>query len=236
MPQLRVVAGHRPGRSHRRLGLPCQDATASWSDPAAPRAIAAVADGLGSCPLSEHGSRAAADAAVAFLAAAPAWDRDTLVAAFAAARAAVAGKAAELGATPHDLATTLQVAVLDGDRVLAGMVGDGAVVAGTPRQALLVPRPGRYANEVVPLVADGWLDELQVAEAAGGPVAVFSDGLTRLLLARRDGAWQPFAPFFDAFLPALRAGDPGLVQRWLDGDDVDDSWDDDKSMVVVDAA
>ena len=250
--RLRVLAARRPGRSHRRHGTPCQDAHAQWASPDGRRAVAAVADGLGSQPLSHQGSQAAADAAVAALALEPAWDEAALRRAFAAARAAVAAEADRVGAPLEALATTLQVAACDGARVLAGMVGDGAVVAGTPAQVLLAPALGGYANEVVPLTATDWQAHLQVAswtqarargpagtgdagaDPAPLPVLLFSDGLTRLLLKRSDGAWAPFAPFFDAFLPAL-AGDASgaLVQRLLDADDVDRSWDDDKCLAVI---
>lgn len=247
--QLRVDAARHPGRSHRRLGTPCQDAHAQWVDPVGQRAVAAVADGLGSCPLSQVGSQAAADAAVAALAAEPAWDEAALVRAFAAARAAVEAEAERAGAPVHDLATTLQVACRDGGVVLAGMVGDGAVVCG--RTVLLAPAPGGYANEVVPITAGAWQDHLQVArhenpgagararaEGAGAgapdPVLLFSDGLIRLLLARDGATWTPFAPFFDRFLPALAADPDGtLVERFVHGDDVDRAWDDDKCLAVI---
>lgn len=228
-------AGRRIGRGHLRRGDPCQDAHATWAQGG--RAAIAVADGLGSCPLSQHGSQAAAEAAVAFLAAAAAWDGDAVRAAFAAAREAVLARAAALGVEPHEVATTLQVAARDGDAVLAGMVGDGAVVAGG--ETLLAPRPGGYANEVVPLTSPEWAEELQVARRDGaGPVVAFTDGLLRLLL-RRDagsGAWTPFAPFFEAFLPAVRR-DPAQLQAFLGRDDVDRAWDDDKALaVILDAA
>ena len=232
-PVVRVHAARREGRGHRRRGEPCQDAHATWTDGV--RAVAAVADGLGSQPLSRHGSQAAADAAVASLAGEPTWDEDALRRSFVAARAAIQVEAERLGVPLAALATTLQVAVRDGPAVLAGMVGDGAVVAGAEPVALLAPAMGGYANEVVPLTADDWEPHLRVARLeAAGPVLVFTDGLTRLLLARDGDAWTPFAPFFSRFLPALAADiDGALVRRFVAGDDVDRSWDDDKCLAVI---
>lgn len=235
----RVSVGKRIGRGHRARGEPCQDAFASHVDPDLQRVVAAVADGLGSRPRSHLGSQAACDAAVATLAAEPAWDRDAMLRAFGAARQAVAQAAATQGLALDDLATTLQVAAMADGRLLAAMVGDGAIVAGDPAATVLAPPTAGYANEVVPLTASAWADHVQVAEMTGGaaapsPVLLFSDGLTRLLLARGRTGWTPFAPFFETFLPRVQASlDPGLAQRFLDADHVDRSWDDDKCLVVI---
>lgn len=231
----RISSGKRVGRGHKARGEPCQDAHASHVDAVRGRAVAAVADGLGSRPRSHLGSQAACDAAVASLAADEVWDRAALLRAFQAARQAVADAAANEGVGPDDLATTLQVAAVVDGRVLAGMVGDGAIVAGDPAQVVLAPPTAGYANEVHPLTAPGWEHALQVAEAdASGPLLLFSDGLTRLLLARDRTGWTPFAPFFDSFLPRMRSSfDERLAQRFLDGDKVDRSWDDDKCLVVI---
>src|SRR5687768_12844716 len=123
---MRVSAGTRAGRGHRQRDVPCQDSVAVWESPDGGRAAAAVADGLGSKPLSHHGSKAACEAAVASLAAEPAgsaWDEAALVRAFEAARAAVQAAADERQVSLQDLATTLQLATLDrtDGRVLAGM-------------------------------------------------------------------------------------------------------------------
>lgn len=245
---LRVWAGKREGRGHRQFGVPCQDAFAVHEEGAgAPggRVAAAVADGLGSKPLSHFGSQAACDAAVASLAAEPIWDAPALTRAFQAAFDAVAAAAAERGSPPHELATTLQLATLQGGTVRAGMVGDGAIVAadadGLP-SLLLAPAPSRYANEVVPLTEPTWRDHLRLAEATGArSVLLFTDGLTRLLLARSRAMWAPFAPFFASFLPRTFAAasaaadnaDAGLVTEFLGDDAVDRSWDDDKCLVVI---
>lgn len=282
---IRVSGGTRAGRSHRRRDVPCQDSFAVWRQPDGARAAAAVADGLGSRPLSQFGSQAATQAAVDHLAQEPTWDEAALVRAFAAARAAVQAASDERGVPIVDLATTLQVATLDGGRVQAGMVGDGAIVcagraaghpipaAGTPPgddpsapseavrgqgqagdpasgsasdpalrgdtgsgvTVLLAPAESGYANEVFPLTDPDWQDHLRLAQGDGRVVLLFTDGLTRLLLAKSKQGWQPFPPFFHAFLPRLAAPkfDGELVAGFLQGDSVDSSWDDDKCLVAM---
>jgi hypothetical protein len=236
--RLRVLAGKRTGRGHRARGEPCQDAFAAHADPVGARAVVAVADGLGSRPLSQFGSQAACDAAVASLMAEAVWDEAALRRAFAAAWHAVQEAAAERGVAPLDLATTLQVAAVADGRLVAGMVGDGAIVCGEPAEVVLAAPTAGYANEVMPLTAD-WAQHIQVAERVGvgaeapTPVLVFTDGLTRLLLVRTRAGWTPFAPFFDAFIPRLAEAGDGVVQEFLDGDQVDRSWDDDKCLAVI---
>jgi hypothetical protein len=201
-----------------------------------------VADGLGSCPLSDAGSRAAADAAVAALAAEPAWDEAAVARAFEAARAAVEAEAARRGAPVDDLSTTLQVAALDaGGRLVAGMVGDGAIVAQSGESAVrivLEPAESRYANEVVPATSPAWRQALRVASVEGVRSALlFTDGFTRLLLTRSRDGWSPFAPFFGSFLPRLAEAAPAAVAEAVEAlvasDEVDRAWDDDKCLVVV---
>lgn len=240
---MRLGAGRSAGRSHRTAGTPCQDAYAAHHDEERQRIVLAVADGLGSQPLSHLGSQAACDAAVDFLVATDSLDEDVLAAAFEAAREALA-ETAKRAAQPTDaLATTLQVAILDADAAWVAMVGDGAVVAihdGKPR-VLLAPAGGEYANEVVPITSARWRDHLRLARLDGAQaVAAFTDGLTRLLLTRPRPAaggertWQPYEPFFASFVPAMQtAGEADdLVERFLAQDEVERSWDDDKCLVV----
>lgn len=233
----RTSAARRIGRGHLARGDPCQDAYALAEQPERGRVVAAVADGLGSRPLSHLGSQAACDAAVASLTGEEAWDVAALRRAFVAARDAVAARAAADGLEAADLATTLQVACWSEGRVVAAMVGDGAVVAvgAEGPLVLLEPAAAEYANLVVPVTADDWQDSFRWAAADAEAALLFTDGLTRLLLTRSRQGWAPFAPFFDSFLPQMRAGrlDPGLAERFLASAAVDRAWDDDKCLVVI---
>lgn len=231
---MRMSAARRQGPAHRKAGTPCQDAFASFDDAIRNRSAAAVADGLGSQPLSHHGSQAACEAAVASLAAAQTWDDDALVAAFERARDALQLRADEMGVPLSAIATTLQVAVYENGSARCAMVGDGAIVvasetttpampvdeAAAPLEAkgnvtplltahiqakvLVAPPEAQYANEVVPLTARDWRDHTRFAQAEGDAVFLFTDGLTRLLLTRKGRAWTPYGPFFDSFVPHLR--------------------------------
>lgn len=233
---MNATGGTRAGRSHRARDQPCQDAYAirSLDDG---RVAAAVADGLGSRPLSHLGSAAACRAAVEALAQEPMWDAAALRRAFEAARSSLEQLAAGMGVPAADLATTLLVAGVAPGKVVAGMVGDGAVVAcGADLRLLLEPANGEYANEVVPLTHSAWADHFRSVESDGAEaVLLFTDGLTRLLLQRKRGQWSPFQPFFDAFLPKVRdgSGNGDLVKEFLATSRVDESWDDDKCLVVI---
>lgn len=233
---MHASGGTRAGRSHRARDQPCQDAYAIRSLDGG-RVVAAVADGLGSRPLSHLGSDAACRAAVDALAREPTWDDAALRRAFEAARTSLDQLAAGMGAPVTDLATTLLVAAVAPERVVAGMVGDGAVVACGPTiRLLLEPVNGEYANEVVPLTHPDWPAHVRSAEGQGAEtVLLFTDGLTRLLLQRKHGQWSPFQPFFDAFLPKVREGSANgdLVAEFLATSRVDESWDDDKCLVVI---
>jgi hypothetical protein len=179
------------------------------------------------------------DAAVAAPAQEPSWDEGALARAFEAARDAVQAEADRRGVPVDDLSTTLQVAVVDGGRVLAGMVGDGAIVADVAgsggARVVLEPADSAFANEVVPVTATDWQDALRVADAEGVAAALlFTDGLTRLLLSRSRSGWTPFAPFFEHFLPRLAAEEPqALVASLVGSAEVDKAWDDDKCLVVM---
>lgn len=198
---------------------------------------AAVADGLGSKPLSHVGSRAACQAAVLSLEREETWEEEAIRRAFLAAREGIRFAAAQHRVAPEDMAATLQVVGFDEGATAAGIVGDGAVVACDDEvHVLLPPEESEYANEVVPITHPGWADHFRYAATPSADCALlFTDGLTRLLLARSKEGWQPFGPFFDAFLPKLRDDefDEELVERFLGSDNVDSSWDDDKCLVVI---
>src|SRR5687767_14046725 len=107
---MRVSSGRRPGRSHRKRDVPCQDESYIAGLPGDPRIAVAVADGLGTRPQSHVGSETASRAAAQHLASEATWDEAAVRRAFAAAHQAIADQAQEMGLTPSDLATTLQLA------------------------------------------------------------------------------------------------------------------------------
>lgn len=201
-----------PGTSHLALGVPNQDSFAvrrlrsswssSWSSSRAePRGawahpacggefvVAAVADGLGSAELSELGSAVAAATVTnelsLFVAEHPDLDGIgdlVLEGAMHRALAAVNCKAAEVGADPAALATTLALCVWDGHGVAWACAGDSGIVglfADGYRPLCRMDRKG-HRNTVFSLSADDhW--RFGVAEGVEGLVLA-TDGMLEQLV------------------------------------------------------
>jgi hypothetical protein len=210
----RVAAASVRGTSHAATDAPCQDAHA-WAEGGG-LLIAAVADGAGTAPLSEHGAAAAVAAAVDSLRTlsgtggiqSAAGACGALAEAFARALAAVEARARAMQAQTRDLATTLTAAVVAPGWVAAAQVGDGAVVArdGAGGLHTLCGEGGgsEYLNETVFLTTPGVLDSLAPRAWTEAPthVALLTDGLQMLALKMPGRA--PHAPFFD---PLFRFAD-----------------------------
>jgi hypothetical protein len=256
-----VTGAAAVGVSHRRAGLPCQDALA-WRVLPDGTLIAALADGAGSARFSDQGAARAVETALDALeaGAALAGDWETLLqAAFDAARQSVLDLAAgdenatapveapddapagHAARTPRDFACTLTCVVAAPGALAVGQVGDGALVAsaaGEPLVTLTRLQRGEYANETHFLVEEDALDQLVIA-SLDRPVdrlALMSDGLIRLAL--KMPTQEPHEPFFaPLFRFAGAATDPAesaaqLVQ-FLDSERVCDRTDDDKSLLLA---
>lgn len=94
-----------------------------------------VADGVGAASRSHDASRLACQAADSFLGARLSEDRALSLGlireAMAAAHDAVAALAAKTGREHHDYQTTLIIALLHGDTVMAGSIGDSSIAIST---------------------------------------------------------------------------------------------------------
>ena len=161
----KIASASVVGTSHIRSGLPCQDSTQFryLPIPDAPpdTLIAAVADGAGSAPYSDQGSRLAAGSSIDSIASSLAnrtagvdVDVDTLLGMLAesiqAAHQAINDLAQANEHRPREYASTLLVAVCANGLLGAAQIGDGAVVAaGDDGEYVLVTSPdrGEYANE-----------------------------------------------------------------------------------------
>lgn len=215
-----------PGTSHLALGIPNQDSFAvrivrsGWSStcvaPGGTRVrhvrgdefvVAAVADGLGSAELSDLGSAAAATAAVeALLLSAATYpglagiDDLKLEGVVHRALTAVNRKAAEVGADPAALATTLALCVWDGYSVAWACAGDSGIVGlfeDGYHPLCRMDRAG-HRNTVFSLSAD---DHWRFGMA---------EGVEGLVLAT-DGMLEQFVPGF--VMPASEAdGDLANVE------------------------
>lgn len=240
----RVASASVQGSGHERAGMPCQDAHC-WSVRQPDGVlVAAVADGAGSASLAEVGANIAAHAAVDALAGGPcargSW-AERLRAALGAALTAVEAEAAERGATPRELATTLIVVLAGESEVAVAQIGDGAVVIGdTDRNftSLTVPRSGEYINETTFLVSPGAVDQAQFAAWHGAPafIAVFSDGLQRLALKAPEntphaGFFQPLFNFAATAADADSANDQ--LRTFLRSPRVSSRADDDLTLVLA---
>jgi len=215
------------GYRHRRDGRPCQDACAHTES--GPLAVLAVADGAGSRPRSEEGSRLAVALAgehfvrrAAAAVDAPPGERvhDLLLDAFHDVTKVFLDTT---GPDAADFATTLTVVVLAPGWLGHLSVGDGFVVlrAGSEdgrRQFHLLPQPpatGEYSNETVFLTSPDAARQVHtdcVCDAGIDGVLLSTDGLAQAALSRSaDGPPTPNASFADAVFRSLDG--PGPVSH-----------------------
>lgn len=212
------------GYRHRRQGLPCQDACAHKVSPSV--AVLAVADGAGSRPRSDEGSRLAVELAAEHFgrrAAAAAESHpgeavhELLVDAF---RDVSKEFIDTTGADAADFATTLTVVVLAPGWLGHFTLGDGFVVvrAGTEdgeRQFHLLPQAAaasEYSNETVFLTSPDavrWVRTDCVSDEGIDGVLLSTDGLAQAALNRSgSGAQSPNTSFAEAVFRSLDTPGP----------------------------
>ncbi|MFF7448734.1 MULTISPECIES: protein phosphatase 2C domain-containing protein [unclassified Streptomyces] len=212
------------GYRHRRDGLPCQDACAHTES--GPVAVLAVADGAGSRPRSDEGSRLAVELAAEHFVrrAAAAADsppgeavHDLLADAFHDVTKVFLDTT---GTAAADFATTLTVVVLAPGWLGHLTVGDGFVVvragveAGEPQFHLLpqAADASEYSNETVFLTspdAARWVRTDCVRDPGVDGVLLSTDGLAQAALSRTGGgAPTPNPSFADAVFRSLDGPGP----------------------------
>jgi hypothetical protein len=238
-----AFGGSFVGPLHEQIGLPCQDACCERRI-APNQLVIAVADGLGSADRADEGAILAANSACKAVALALAESVEIGAAAEAGVRAArealelqAAGKSCEL----RSLATTLIVAVAQGDALQVAHIGDGAVVAAIGDDLDLVSGPGdsEYVNEVTPLTSELWESALEISEVRRGVrcFAVFSDGCQRAALKREQGNFVAFPGFFSPvfeFALGLAEPDSGsiAIEQLLKSTKFRDNCEDDSTLVI----
>ncbi len=243
--QWHVIGASVQGTSHRQDDIPCQDAHA-YRVLSSGSVVTAVADGAGSAEHSDKASQRVVERAVNVLAGAD-WCRDEadwarLIAnVFSEARNALVELATIRDLELKSLATTLICAVVTGERLVVGQLGDGIVVARDPDGALFAastPQHGEYANETRFLTQSDALQNVQVAihERPVCAAALTTDGLFRLAVKLPENL--PHAPFFlPLFDFALQAADPKAAEAqlglFLDSKRVCARADDDKTLVLA---
>lgn len=241
-----VAAAAATGSAHLARAIDCEDrldVRVHRRRDGAARLAAFVSDGAGSAACAAQGADAAVAAAAEVIAAAPEAPLDEALAraSLAAARAALAALADRQQRRLRDFACTLVGVVADESGWLALQLGDGAAVLddGEGLQLALPPMNGEFAN-MTRFVSD---DDAQAQLAwrsddrTPGAVALFSDGLQRLLIDL--ATLRPHAPAFERLFGAMRRTDVGTqarheaLSRFLRSEPVTARTDDDTALVLA---
>lgn len=248
----RYAAASTLGTSHAKLGTPCQDAHACdvvLSATGEPILVAVVADGAGSASRSQDGARRTCDFVAAevraFCDAGGAiadLSRETVTGWLERLQAEIAALAGTEELSPRDFACTLVAAVLGEEHAAFFQLGDGAMVVseGDDYAWIFWPDQGEYENLTFFVTDPQSLDRLQldVCERRIEEIALFSDGLQRLVLNYQSRTAH--SPFFRSLLSAVRAAPgedvPSLSARlavYLNSPAVNDRTDDDKTLILA---
>jgi serine/threonine protein phosphatase PrpC len=237
------------GISHQKTGLPCQDAL-EYRLLAGDLLLAAVADGAGTAVHSQIGARRAARTALDTLSVElqegilpedeASWGCVVYIA-FEEAQQALHRLSEEAGEPLRDFATTLTCVIAGNGWLVAGQLGDGAVVIQDGKEDFLAItrlQKGEYANETYFLTQEEALDqvEVQVLQEKVHALALMSDGLTRLALKRPTN--EPHQPFFQPLFGfTSQVEDPKRAQEqlsaFLSSERVNTRTDDDKALLLA---
>ncbi|MYC32802.1 MAG: protein phosphatase 2C domain-containing protein [Chloroflexi bacterium] len=252
----RIATATAPGSSHLREDIPNQDAVACRLIEVGEGevVVAAVADGAGSAPRSDEGSRVAADAAVATIV--DGTNRQPAAAfveshAEALLRSAVKQAKIEVerygrrhNVPVRELACTLIVAFASDSLMTAAQVGDGAVVAfnigSGAATTLCEAHSGEYANETTFITSRSRPHEIASVGCASGydydSLALITDGLQNLALKMPER--EAFMGFWNPMLQDLAHTDepeavPGRLHAFISGERVQSRTGDDVTIAIA---
>ena len=232
------------GSAHVSTNTPCQDAYAFTQ--LGDTLIIAVADGLGSAAMSDHGADLAVATAVQYIADfltthLSGSHKDILSMAAKTVHETLKREAENTGISIRDLATTLIITIVSPSSVTAAHIGDGAVVikTRTTLQILSGPDDDAYANEVVPITSDAWESYLKINECTESiyDIAVFTDGCQRAAIRKDPSGMRAFEGFFSPLFSHMEtltdpvSGKQDLLEL-LESDQICESSQDDKTMVI----
>ena len=218
----RTIGASATGISHRRKGVPCQDAFGviqldehAAGDSNSSTIVAVVSDGAGSAEFGGKGAQIGVQCALelipTLLAEAmpqtlPQWHA-LMAHILAHAQARLGQEAAAQGHLARDFAATLLIVVAQPTWVVCASIGDCAAVIQDSRgdlHSLCPPQRGEYANAthfyVMPQAAETLVVRLHDFGSSGGTdtqitnLALLTDGLLELALNVANN--RPFAPFF----------------------------------------
>ncbi len=185
-----VLSAISTGASHIEKNLVCQDSMRYTSVNFCGRQliIAAVADGVGSCIMSDIGSKCAVEASVAAverdIQKLDGWNsnliEDIIYNAFNEAYDSIEKIADESERTMFSYSTTLTLAVYDGERLSFGHIGDSGIIAlyedGT-YEMITKRHKGEEANSVIPLNGGYKLWMFGSAKKPVVSIALMTDGI-----------------------------------------------------------
>ena len=247
-PMWHIAGASVQGTSHLERNTPCQDAHACLLTTSGDLLLA-VADGAGSAERSQEGAQIAAKQIIASLESAlqagtPDTETDwqSLIAqAFSDALQSVIQFADSDNTPLNSFATTLACAVVSGDWLAVGQIGDGAVVFEDMEGTLSLtarPQRGEYANEAYFLTMPDGLDYLAIytSQQFIRSVVLTTDGLLRLAFKLPD--YEPSPQFFQPLL-AFAATVESTAQAqseliaFLNSARVNSRTDDDKTLVLA---
>ncbi len=252
----RVAAATAPGTSHSRDNTPNQDAVDYRVVEVGHGAVAviAVADGAGSAPRSDEGSRVAVDAAVASVveginrqpaaAFAEPMAESLVRDAIRQARVAVERYGRRHNVPARELASTLIVAFASDSLMTAAQVGDGAVIAfnigGGDAMTLCEAHSGEYANETTFITSRSKPHEIASVGHVSGydydSLALITDGLQNLALKMPER--EAFMGFWNPILTDLAQTEepeavPGRLHTFISGERVQSRTTDDVTIAIA---
>jgi hypothetical protein len=246
------IAAKATGTSHTRSGRGCDDFGGCAVVHCAEQnvLVLVVSDGAGSAEHSAMGSRLAtirfARCAFAFLKSGgnvSSLSQQTALDWLDDIRDRIAGAAEKIGASPRDFAATLVGCLVSPSHATFIHVGDGAVVFrlvdAEEWQIGSWPSHGEYASTTY-FVTDDPEPRVTISHVHGavGEVAIFSDGIERLVLEFSNQT--AFAPFFNKVFSPLDGSSAGrnrLLSRHLnnllESPSVCEKTDDDKTLFLA---
>ena len=245
----RLVFDSVKGTSHVDSDQPCQDSCKIMVHEAAEGdvLIAACADGAGSAAHSDEGSKIACDVFIElgeqFLRDECSSDpltKDVVEYWLQEIRDGIQVKAVELDVEVRQLATTFLACIVRPAGSVFIQIGDGAMVyrSNEDLQYAFWPHTGEYANMTNFLTSDDYIEkyEWKLVDDEIDEIAIFTDGLERLLLRFEDRAVH--SPAIAPMLNLIKEGDSAdqftePLRQWLSSDAVNQRTDDDKSLILA---
>lgn len=209
----------------------------------------ACADGAGSAPCSDRGSRIACDEllqqARGFAATGNSVSDLTanlLCTWFVRANHALVREAVSAGRPTRDFGCTLLLALSDDSTAAFAQLGDGVIVrsSGDGYAHVFWPQSGEFVNQTYFVSEHSHLSHMQVcvAQPPAIELALMTDGLERLALKFESNCVHE--PFFRPLFDRLRQESPGhletlqdSVAAFLESPSVNSRTDDDKTLIVA---